>query len=90
MGILNIKNPEAYELAKELAARTGETLTDAVIASLRQRLESKKGLRSPEEVERIMEETRKLQERMARHPVLDPRSSAEIIDDLYDEWGLPK
>lgn len=90
MGILNIKNPEAYELAKELAARTGETLTDAVIVSLRQRLESKKGMRSPEEVERIMEETRKMQERMARHPVLDPRSSAEIIDDLYDEWGLPK
>ncbi|MFP6744902.1 MAG: type II toxin-antitoxin system VapB family antitoxin, partial [Alphaproteobacteria bacterium] len=31
---LNIKNPEVDRLARDLAARTGETITQAVIASL--------------------------------------------------------
>lgn len=37
--MLNIKNPRAHELAREVAARTGETLTEAVIHSLEERLE---------------------------------------------------
>ena len=36
---LNIKNPEAHRLAKQLAAATGESLTTAVIVVLRERLE---------------------------------------------------
>ncbi len=36
--MLNIKNPKAHELAVQVAARTGETLTDAVIHSLEKRL----------------------------------------------------
>lgn len=37
--MLNIKNPRAHELAVEVAARTGESLTDAVIHALEERLE---------------------------------------------------
>jgi len=35
---LNVKHPDAHRLAKELAAVTGETLTEAVTAALRERL----------------------------------------------------
>jgi len=35
--MLNIKNPVAHELAVEVAAATGESLTDAVIVALRER-----------------------------------------------------
>ena len=37
---LNIKNPEADALAHELAAATGESLTEAVTEALRARLEA--------------------------------------------------
>ncbi len=33
---------------------------------------------------------RAIQERIAALPVLDPRSGQEIMDDFYDENGLPK
>lgn len=35
---LSIKHPEADRLARELAAHTGESLTEAVVQSLRERL----------------------------------------------------
>jgi antitoxin VapB len=35
---LNIKNPEAHRLARELAALTGESMTAAVTEAVRERL----------------------------------------------------
>ena len=35
---LYIKNPEGERLARELAARTGETITETVVKALRERL----------------------------------------------------
>ena len=35
---LNIKDPEAHQLAQDLAAATGETMTRAVTEALRERL----------------------------------------------------
>ena len=35
---LSIKDPEADQLARNLAQRTGETITQTVIAALRERL----------------------------------------------------
>jgi len=43
---ITIKNDRAEKLAREVAAETGESLTDAVIHSLEERLERLKGLRS--------------------------------------------
>jgi antitoxin VapB len=40
---LSIKHPEADRLARELAARTGETLTEAVVVALRERLTRETG-----------------------------------------------
>ena len=81
---LNIKNPEARRLARELSEMTGETVTEAVTTALRERLERKKKLKSKEGLaERLME----LGRRAASLPVLDPREPDEM---LYDEDGLPK
>ncbi|HYX25009.1 MAG TPA: type II toxin-antitoxin system VapB family antitoxin, partial [Thermoanaerobaculia bacterium] len=45
---LSIQNPEAEQLARELADRTGESLTEAVVNSLRERLQrERKRARSP-------------------------------------------
>ena len=39
MKSLSIKNPEAYQLARELAQRNSETITMAVTVALKERLE---------------------------------------------------
>ena len=81
---ISIKDPETDRLARALAAATGESLTEAIRAALRERLErethrSRRG---------IGVEIRRIQERVARLPVLDRRSSDEIVG--YDEHGLPR
>ncbi len=80
---LNIKNPEARQLAVELSQITGESVTAAVIIALRERLERKKRRSKEGVAEKLMEIGR----RAAARPVLDPREPDEI---LYDEFGLPK
>ncbi|NGM48083.1 type II toxin-antitoxin system VapB family antitoxin [Caulobacter sp. 602-2] len=82
---LYIRNAEADRLARQLTERTGETLTEAVVVALRERLERTSAKpRTPEEKMAFM---RMLQERSAKLPVLDPRDPDDI---LYDEYGLPK
>lgn len=86
---LNIKNEDAYRLAKELAKRTGESLTEAVTGALRERLE-RETAKSKERPATKAERLRRL-ERLAREfdelPVLDDRDPDEIVG--YDESGLP-
>lgn len=81
---LNIKNPEAERLARELAEATGENITQAVTTALREQLILKTG-RKDSAV--LREEMRAIQERFNQRPVLDDRSPDEIIG--YDEDGLP-
>jgi len=81
---LSIKDPETDRLARELAETTGESLTDAIRIALAERLarERRRGRRS------VASELRRLQERVARLPVLDPRPDDEIVG--YDEHGVPR
>jgi antitoxin VapB len=81
---LSIKNPEADRLARQLAETTGETLTEAVIAALRERLQRITGRRR---AGGLGDEIARIQERIARLPRLDERSDEEILG--YDELGLP-
>jgi antitoxin VapB len=81
---LNIKNPEAERLARELAEATGENITQAVTAALREQLIRKTG--RVRDVT-LREDIRGIQERVAQLPVLDDRSPDEIVG--YDENGLP-
>jgi antitoxin VapB len=78
---LNIKNPETYRLAQELAELTGESMTTAVTEALRERLARArdKGL-----VERLTT----ISKDCAVH-LNAPGHKMMQIDDLYDENGLP-
>ena len=82
---LHINNPEADRLARELADKTGETVEQAVINSLRDKLAAH--AHKKEEAERLVAEIMEIGRRCAALPVLDPRSPDEILG--YDENGLP-
>lgn len=81
---ISIKDPETDRLARALAAATGESLTEAIRRALSDRLERESHRSRPG----IGVEVKRIQERLARLPVLDPRSPEEIVG--YDEHGLPR
>jgi len=81
---LSIKNPEADRLVRELAAQTGESITEAVITALRERLVRERGRAR---VARLADELRQIGERCTALPVLDERSPDEVLG--YDDRGLP-
>lgn len=81
---LNIKNPDAVRLARELADETGESLTQVVITALDERLSA---VRRRREAATIREAVAELQRFVASLPTRDARSGDEIIG--YDEFGLP-
>lgn len=81
---LSIKDEEADRLARELARRTGETLTEVVVVALRERLARETGRARAIP---LSEELAEIARRCAALPVLDDRSSEEILG--YDERGLP-
>ena len=71
---LSIKDAEADRLARALSRRTGETITQAVVKALQERLAREE--RKPDD-----------DRHFSSLPVLDDRSDDEIIG--YDENGLP-
>lgn len=80
---LSIKNPEVERLARELAARTGESITDAVLVALRERLTEQESRSRVGVKDRLM----KIVAEAGTLPVLDARTEDEILG--YDEHGLP-
>ncbi len=81
---LNIKDREADRLARELADRTGETLTEAVVKALRERLK-RECARTPLS---LKDEIMAISGRTAAMPRRTGRKADEIIG--YDEHGLPR
>lgn len=82
---LSVKDPEADRLAREVAARTGETLTTAIVVALRERLAR---LRGRPRGRRLRDELREIGQRCAQLPTLDDRSAEEILG--YDQRGVPR
>ncbi|MEJ7833430.1 MAG: type II toxin-antitoxin system VapB family antitoxin [Nocardioides sp.] len=80
MPTLNIKDPEVYRLAADLAARRGTSMTGAVRAALAEAVEREQ-TDSEERVERILEIAARMRARGLDDMLTD--------DDLYDENGLP-
>lgn len=79
---LSIKNDTAERLARQVAAETGENLTEAIIHSLEERLERLKGRRSaPDLTETLMA----ISARCSSLPDLDPRDADEILG--YNDIG---
>jgi antitoxin VapB len=81
---LNFKSDEADRLARELADRTGETLTQAVITALRERLERSRP--APDDAD-LVDDVLKLADRFTRLPVFDACTAVESIG--YDQHGVP-
>jgi antitoxin VapB len=79
---LNIKNPTTEKLAREVAAQTGEGLTEAIQHALEERLERLKGRRSAPD---LFETLLSISRRCKSLPDLDVRSADEILG--YDEAG---
>lgn len=86
MPALNIKDRETHELAMELARRKGTSITEAVRESLRR---SVAGARHDGRADsRLVERVMAIGRRAAARPVLDSRTSDEILG--YDEIGIPR
>jgi antitoxin VapB len=80
---LSIKSDEADRLARELASETGETLTEAVVKALRERLDREHARRSAS----MRLQLARLAADVAALPVADGRAPEDIIG--YDDAGLP-
>jgi antitoxin VapB len=88
---LNIKKPSTEAAIRELAARTGESLTDAVETAVLEKLNQLRSAAQPDTLKAMLARLRPLQDALQAKQ-LDPndnRTGAEIAEDLYDENGLP-
>ena len=83
---LSIKDMETERLARDLARRTGETITDATKKALEERLQ-RVGI-APRKQRLLLEDLAAIRERCAKLPVLDERSPEAVLG--YDEHGLPR
>lgn len=83
---LSIKDPEADALARRLAERTGESITEAVKRALQERLDRAAiAERGPALADRLLG--------IGRHctaHLRPPFDSADHAELLYDDRGLPK
>ncbi len=85
MGVqLNIKSERAYELARQISDMTGESLTEAVIAALDERLAR---VRKPSPEQLVAKWAAIGEDIKRRYP--DMPGSQDIDALLYDEHGLP-
>jgi antitoxin VapB len=82
---LSIKDPEADRLARELAAATGESLTEAITKALRDRLRVVQADHRTDA--EYLADIKKIVTDYNRRPVVDNRSPDEIVG--YDENGVP-
>ena len=81
---LTIRKPRAEQLARAVAAESGENLTQAIIHALEERLERLEGRRNAGDV---AQEILKISKRCKALPEADQRDADEIL--CHDERGLP-
>ena len=82
---LSIKSSETEKLVREIAAKTGESLTGVIQTALRERLEK---LNRQQKSRNVASQLEEILRRVDRLPVLDSRTPDEIVG--YDENGLPR
>ncbi len=88
---LNIKKPSTESAIRELAARTGQSLTDAVEGAVMEKLNSFKAAEEPDTLEKMLARLRPLQDALKAQQIdpNDNRTGQQLLDELYDEDGLP-
>jgi antitoxin VapB len=82
---LSIRNEKAEKLAREVAAISGENLTQAIVHSLEERLERLRGRRT---TVNLFKEIMIISERCRSFPDKDARSPDEILG--YNPSGAPE
>ena len=82
---LSIRNARAESLARDVAARTGESMTEAIIVALEERLAR---LRSRRETTAAARGLLRIARRIGRRPTRDRRTPEQILG--YDKHGLPR
>jgi antitoxin VapB len=83
---LNIKDPETHEMARQLAAATGETITKAVTIAIHERLQKVRNTKMATG-RRLADRLDEIADHCAALPVLRDRSIDEILG--YDDRGMP-
>ena len=83
---LHIQDPETDRLARELSAATGETITQAVNASLRERLRVVCPAGTSQSEEEYIAAIEAIVEKLNSLPKLDTRCEDEILG--YNEQGF--
>jgi len=81
---LSIKSMEAERLAREIAVKTGESLTGAILTALQERLDRLKNQRRAQVLTSQLDD---ILRRVDAMPILDTRPEDEILG--YDDDGLP-
>ena len=81
---LSIQNSKAEKLAREVAAQSGETITQAIIRALEERLERMRGQRT---VTDTAAEIIKISKRCSRLRDRDTRTADQLLG--YDDMGVP-
>ena len=82
---LSIRNPRAEQLVREVAAESGENLTQAIIHALEERLDRLRGRRT---ISGTAQEIMKISKRCSSLPDQDQRTPEEILG--YDQTGIPR
>jgi len=82
---MSIKSIEVERLAREVAAKTGESLTSAIRSALEERLQR---LNRQRRNQAMLSQLDDILRRVDRLPVLDTRTPDEILG--YDDGGLPR
>lgn len=82
---ISIRNLKAEKLARELAAESGENITQAITNALEERLERIRGRSTATD---LAEEILKISKRCRTIPDQDQRSPEEILG--YDPAGVPR
>ena len=82
---ISIRNVKVEALARDIAGRTGETMTKAIVIALEERLAK---LRSPRETHAAARQLLSVARRINRRRTRDARTPEAILG--YDEHGLPR
>lgn len=81
---ISIKSIEAEHLARNIAAKTGESITGAIVTALQERLDRLKNQRHNQTLTAQLDD---ILRRVDAMPPLDTRPEDEILG--YDDDGLP-
>jgi antitoxin VapB len=82
---LNIKNPETEKLARELARRRKQGITEVLTDMLRKEVERERRKPRREDKDEFHRRIQEIVDEVKQLPVLDDRSPDEIIG--YNEQG---